>query len=160
MAIQVIDNFLERDDFMFVKDALMGDEIPWFYNDCVSDMGDKECYFTHRFYNEEVGQTPGYQVVSKLIEKLKCKKLIRVKGNLYMSTIKSKKHAYHKDMDNKHKGCLLYINTNNGYNYFKEERKKIKPKENRAVFFNPSIEHCSSTCTDEKRRITINVKYL
>ena len=87
MAIQVIDNFLERDDFMFVKDALMGDEIPWFYNDCVSDMGDKECYFTHRFYNEEVGQTPGYQVVSKLIEKLKCKKLIRVKGNLYMSTI-------------------------------------------------------------------------
>ena len=119
MAIQVIDNFLERDDFMFVKDALMGDEIPWFYNDCVSDMGDKECYFTHRFYNEEVGQTPGYQVVSKLIEKLKCKKLIRVKGNLYMSTIKSKKHAYHKDMDNKHKGCLLYINTNNGYNYFK-----------------------------------------
>ena len=39
-------------------------------------------------------------------------------------------------------------------------KKKIKPKENRAVFFNPSIEHCSSTCTDEKRRITINVNYL
>ena len=77
-----------------------------------------------------------------------------------MSTIKSKKHNYHKDMDNKHKGCLLYINTNNGYNYFKEEKKKIKPKENRAVFFNPSIEHCSSTCTDEKRRVTININYL
>ena len=138
----------------------MGDESPWFQKDCVSDMGDKEGYVTHRFYNEEVGQTPGYQVVSKLIEKLKCKKLIRVKGNLYMSTIKSKKHAYHKDMDKKHKGCLLQINTNNGYNYFKEERKKIKPKENRAFFFNPIIEHCSSTCTDEKRRITINVNYL
>ena len=37
MAIQVIDNFLERDDFMFVKDALMGDEIPWFYNACDRD---------------------------------------------------------------------------------------------------------------------------
>ena len=160
MAIQIIDNFLERNDFMFIKNALMGDEIPWFYNDSVSDIGDKQSYFTHRFYNQEMGPTPGYHVISKLIEKLKCKKILRIKVNLYMKTDKSKKHDFHKDMDIKHKGCLFYINTNNGYNYFNGGKKKVRPKENRVVLFDPSIDHCSSTYTDEKRRITINVNYL
>jgi hypothetical protein len=160
MAIQIIDDFLERDDFIIIKNALMGDEITWFYNDSVSDLNDGECYFTHRFFNQEVGKTPGYHIISPLVEKLKYKKLLRVKGNLYIKTAKSQNHGFHKDMDYNHKGCLLYINTNNGYNYFKEEKKKIKPKENRAVFFDPSIEHRSSTCTDEKRRVTININYL
>ena len=110
MAIQIIDNFLERNDFMIIKNALMGDEIPWFYNDCVSDIGDKELYFTHRFYNEEVGPTPGYQVISKLIKKLKCKKLMRVKGNLYIKTNKSKKHGFQTwIIDTKDVYCILIL---------------------------------------------------
>ena len=160
MAIQIIDNLLKEEDFMVIKNALMGDEIPWFYNYGVANTKDDGFYFTHRFFNKEVGKTPGYQVISKLLEKLKCNNLIRAKANLYIGTVKSKKHDYHADFDSKHKGCLLYINTNNGYNYFEEGNKKIKPEANRAVFFDPSVKHCSSTCTDSSRRITININYL
>ena len=136
----------------------MGDEIPWFYNDSVADTKDDDCYMTHRFYIQSFGFTKGYEVLDKLLEKIKYKELIRIKANLYFGTEKSIKHKYHVDADYKHKGLLLYLNTNNGYNYF--EGKKVKPVENRAVLFDPSIKHRSSTCTDEKRRVTININYL
>ena len=57
-----------------------------------------------------------------------------------------------------HKGCLFYLNNNNGFTSFGKE--KVNPKENRVVFFNPNEEHSSSLCTDKKRRININFMIL
>lgn len=160
MAIQVIDNYLDKNYFFYLQKLIMGDEIPWFYNNSVSENNDDDFYFTHCFYREYTGPSKGFEILNQLLKKLKYKKLIRIKANLYTSTEKSKKHRYHIDNDFEHKGLLLYFNTNNGYNYFKEKKiKKVKPVENRVVFFNPSIKHCSSTCTDEKRRITLNINY-
>jgi hypothetical protein len=36
---------------------------------------------------------------------------------------------------------------------------KIDSVENRILFFNPSEEHDSENCTDEKTRINININY-
>jgi hypothetical protein len=66
-------------------------------------------------------------------------------------------HRFHKDFSYKHKGCLLYINGNNGLTYFNKE--EVKPKPNRLVFFDPSKDHASSLPTDDNRRININVNY-
>ena len=52
-----------------------------------------------------------------------------------------------------------FFDNNNGYNYFKKDNKKTKPKANTAVFFDPSELHCSSSCSDQKRRVTININY-
>ena len=38
-------------------------------------------------------------------------------------------------------------------------REKIESIENRALLFDPSIEHRSTTCTDAKGRININFNY-
>ena len=51
----------------------------------------------------------------------------------------------------------LLTKNNSHTTHFKN--KKVLPKENRAVFFDPSIPHSSSLCTDEKRRVTINFNY-
>ena len=62
----------------------------------------------------------------------------------------------------KHKACILYINDNNGETCFKQKDgtiKKVLPKPNRVVFFDGSNPHCSSTCTDVKRRVNVNFNY-
>ena len=49
MTIEVIDNFFEEDEFNKIRDVLMSDNFPWFYNDCITDKKDlsHKFYFTH-----------------------------------------------------------------------------------------------------------------
>jgi|TARA_R110000822_G_scaffold102924_1_gene229437 hypothetical protein len=162
MAISIKNNFLKKQQFLNIENFIMGNSMPWFFGNDISHETKNNkynYYFTYRFFNEDTGPTIFYNIVEPLIKQLKCKKLIRVKANLYPSTEKIKKHGYHKDYDFKHKACLFYINNNNGYNYFKKDNKKTKPKANTAVFFDPSELHCSSSCSDQKRRVTININY-
>ena len=57
-----------------------------------------------------------------------------------------------------HKGAILYLNTNDGYTCF-EDGNKIKSIENRFVAFDSSLKHSGTTCTDEPRRIVLNINY-
>ena len=164
--VKVIDNFLDKKYFEQIQKTMLGDFFPWYYNSCITNHKDTEdnFYFTHNFYNNIQSQTlhPGpasnyYNLLIKFLKQLKCKSIIRIKGNLYLNKNQKQIHQYHKDFPFKHKGCLLYINDNNGFTYF--EKEKVKPKANRAVFFDPSKDHASSLPTDSNRRVNINVNY-
>ena len=160
MAIQVIDNFLDKDCFDKIKTSMTGNYFPWFYCDHVSYENDKDkFYFTHNFYQDSKPQSPFFTMLDDLLNKLEIKSLIRVKGNLQVKEKKMTYNNFHADLPYKHKGCILYINDNNGFTYFKESDKKVKPKENRIVLFDPSIEHKSSRCSDSKIRVNININY-
>ena len=50
------------------------------------------------------------------------------------------------------------MNTNNGYTEF-EDGTKVESVENRIVYFDGSIPHNSSTCTDQKVRAVISINY-
>ena len=52
MAIQVIDNFLEKEVFNNIKNIILGDHFPWYYNDFMTRDPDAKFYFTHTFYRE------------------------------------------------------------------------------------------------------------
>ena len=53
MAIQVIDNFLEKNEFNKLSNTIMGDNFPWYYNDGITDSDDKNnFYLTHVFYRQ------------------------------------------------------------------------------------------------------------
>ena len=158
MAVQIIDNFLEKEKFNRLSDTIMGDSFPWFYNDGITNDKDKDkFYFTHMIYRQPNVQSNWFNMCLPIIEKLECKSIIRIKANSYFSCDKTKKNQPHIDYSYKHKGCLLYINDNNGATYFKE--KTVVPKANRAVLFDPSIPHSSSLCDDQKRRVTVNFNY-
>ena len=62
------------------------------------------------------------------------------------------------ELDYDHKAMIYYLNTNNGYTILKDGV-KIKSIQNRALFFNPQEEHQSTTCTDLKCRMNININY-
>ena len=83
---------------------------------------------------------------------------LRVKGNLYPNINKVLDHPRHVDFNYTTKGALFYLNTNNGPTTV--GNKKIESVRNRLLLFNASQEHNSTTCTDAKIRLNININYL
>ena len=158
---KVIDKFLPKDVFLNLKKHLLSDSFSWFYNTTVAYKGvedkEKSIYFTHLFFNI-INNSEAFILVKDILEKIDLKSIIRVKANLYPKTNKLIVHDNHVDFKFKHKGLIYYINTNNGLTILKNKI-KIKSIENRALFFEPHIEHCSTTCTDEKIRVNINFNY-
>ena len=159
MAIQIEDNFLEKDEFNNLNNILMGDNFPWYYNDFITSEADPSTYlyFTHTFYREPGITSEWFHLLRKVLVKIKCNSIMRIKANKYLREPEKRINDSHSDYPFKHKGCLLYINDNNGATYIGKE--KIIPKANRAVFFDPSQPHSSSPCTDRKRRVNINFNY-
>tara|TARA_R100001244_G_C5103428_1_gene119386 strand:+ start:46 stop:543 length:498 start_codon:yes stop_codon:yes gene_type:complete len=164
--MRIEDNFLDKEEFDKLSSAIMGENFPWYYSDIITNKNDTndKLYFVHHIYNskrpgflERTGASDWCNLFNKFLKKLNYKSLIRIKANLYIGTKKKVIHEAHKDFPYKHKGCILYMNDNNGETFF--EKEKVKPKANRAIFFDPSVAHSSSSCTDQKRRVNINFNY-
>ena len=83
---------------------------------------------------------------------------MRAKANMYLKTNKVIKHGLHVDRPFKHKGCIFYINTHNGFTVL-EDGTEIKSVANRALFFDSSKKHSSTSCTDQNIRVNININY-
>jgi alpha-galactosidase/6-phospho-beta-glucosidase family protein len=161
---EIIDNFLEINDFNRIKDILMGQYFPWYFNDFVLDEEDKKIkqyQLVHNFYNDYT-QTSNYlEVLEPIISKIKPLELLRIKANLNPIAENQIEHGYHVDYENSlsnQKTAVFYINTNNGYTLF-EDGTKVESVENRFVSFKTSINHTGSTCTNENRRVLINFNY-
>ena len=69
-----------------------------------------------------------------------------------------REHAEHIDYDASHLGAIYSINTCNGYTRIGDT--KVDSVANRIVFFDPSQKHASTTCTDQRRRLNINLKLI
>ena len=160
---KIIDNFLNKDEFKIIKDTfLLDNKFPWYYSDVVShyNKDDDGFYFEHHFYNKYIPLSNWFNVINSLIlSKLDINALIRVKGNLYSKTEKVITHDMHVDYDIPHKGALYSLNTCNGFTTL-EDGTKIESIANRLLLFDSSKLHCSSTCTDQKRRVNFNINYL
>jgi len=163
---KVVDNFLDEKYFKQIQETMFDRFFPWYYNDVIADSNDTKSgyYFTHNFYNDIQDETlqPGvsssyFNLLVKFLKQIECKSIIRVKGNLYVSKNKKQIHQTHIDYEFLHKGCILYINDNDGLTYF--GKKQVKPKANRVVFFDPSKNHSSSLPINNNRRVNINVNY-
>tara|TARA_R110000782_G_scaffold232775_1_gene318956 strand:+ start:640 stop:1137 length:498 start_codon:yes stop_codon:yes gene_type:complete len=162
---KVIDNFLDINEFNAIKKIVSGDNFPWYYNNSITNEKDlkNKFYFTHHFYKDlDPQHTPGvssdyFYLLKNFLIKIECKSIIRIKANLHLNINKKQINQPHSDYSFSHKGCLFYLNDNNGLTYFKN--KSVKPKANRVVFFDPSKKHSSSLCTDKNKRININFNY-
>jgi hypothetical protein len=159
---QVIDNFLSEEDHDALRYlTITSQAMPWFLNNEISGEkeDEKDYYFTHLFYNNYTINSNNFHLFKPLLTKLECKALIRIKANLYPGTEILKKHTNHRDFDFDHMAAVYYINDNDGHTILNDSI-KIESKANRILIFNPQVEHCSTTCTDQKYRITINFNYM
>jgi len=168
MNYKVIDNFLPDNEFNAIKNIVMSTKVPWYFQSNIntghSDK-DNTCYFTHSLWNW--GHFP--DMISHhfidfkfLCDRIELKSLIRMKLNCYPRTDKIEIHKEHTDYSYNHKGCILSFNTCDGATIiFDENNKPIKIDsiENRALFFNPSLIHSSTSCTNAKARFNVNINY-
>jgi hypothetical protein len=159
MKYEIIDNFLEQEKFIKIKDSILSADFPWFYNNYVSYEKSKDgFYFTHTFFKNNRVNSNVYDLIYPIINKLKIKSIIRAKANFYPRTNKIEEHNKHKDFNYKHKAFIFYINTNDGFTRLKN-KEKIESIENRGLLFDASIEHNSSTCTNQNGRVNINLNF-
>jgi hypothetical protein len=162
MTYEVIDNFLDKDSFNYIKNTIEADNFPWFWNNQVTFL-DSNCspyYFTHVLYNNNMVVSSLYnsEIMSSIFQKLEVKAIIRIKINSYTHLNKFIENENHVDYEYEHKGAILYLNTNNGYTIL-EDGTKIESIENRLLKFEPHKRHKSTHCTDVKRRMNINFNY-
>lgn len=170
MSIEVIDNFLDRDFFLSIKETLLYKKnFPWYIGSVLDEeyMDSSGCFpnketnfqFFHSFYRSIYPTSDYIYLITPIIDKIDPLSLLRIKANLTMKTNKNIETGYHFDTDYICKVAVFYVNSNNGYTIFKNGE-KIQSVENRIVIFDSNNEHSASTCTDEMARCVINFNYI
>jgi len=153
---KIYDNFLSEKEFLDIKNSILNSEFSWNLTPNVSNLQENlkitsSYYFTHLFET--------YEIFESLLGKLNPEKVIRIKANLYPSTEEIEKHSNHIDYEFENVGAIYYLNTNNGLTIL-EDTVKVESVKNRLLLFDGSKLHCSTTCSDDKCRVNINMNFV
>ena len=157
--MKVINNFINKEKFKILKNKIFNVYFPWYIQNGVNKEKDGFFQFTHGFVFNEKLNSNNIDILNIVTEKLKPKKIIGAKLNLLTKTKKIIEHGFHVDVNISCNTGILYINNNNGYTKFKNN-KIIKSEENKFVFFKSNIEHTGTSCTDEDYRVVLNINYI
>ena len=157
--MNIYKNFLPKKHFKKIQSEIMSDYIPWYYNNGVVSYKDDSFQLTFTFIKDGKYNCPENVVslLKPILNKIKYKKINKIKAKMIGRTETLKEYAYHIDQP-KGKTGIFYINNCNGYTKFKNG-KKILSEENKYIEFNSKTQHTGSSCTDEKRRVVINFNY-
>jgi hypothetical protein len=164
--MQIIDDFLKKDEFDKIKELVTGPEISWFQNQYLirpdSDQKLDDIYnwqFTHTFYKNYSISSSLFNILDPILIKLNPSAILRIKANLIPRTDHTVVYQMHTDITNfKGNTAIFYINSNNGYTMFKDGT-IVESKENRIVIFDSTLEHTGTSCTDNRNRCVINFNY-
>ena len=157
--IQIIDNFLDEEEFKSIQSFMMGGKFRWFFwGSKVSDY-DSKYQFAHMFYQPEVGSNSEYlDMWTTFMNKVEAKKCMRIKANLTLKTSTHESTLYHVDYPDM-KTAIFYINTNNGYTEF-ENGVRVNSVSNRVCIFDSNLKHRGVTHTEgDQQRIVVNFNY-
>lgn len=162
--MKIVDDFLSKEEHNIVANRLTGFDcqFPWYMCNYITFPKDDHpnlYYFIHNFYRDNNIWSDEYNWIKEIIlPKMEIKSLIRIKANLYPGQTEKSEHELHSDYPFSHKGAIYYVNSNDGLTVF-EDGTRVESIANRMIFFDPSIKHCSTDCTDEKYRVNINFNY-
>lgn len=155
--IKIVDNFLPEAQFKALQSFMMGDKMQWHRNEGVSNAGDGR-QFIHPFLRDAVNVNWSFPYLNDLVTKINPLCFIRVKANLLPPTQEIIKFDYHIDVLELCLTSIFYINTNNGYTFFKNGE-VIESVENRFVTFPSCMLHAGTTSSDGTDRVVINLNY-
>ena len=182
--IKIIDDYLDKDEFSKIESIFFKEseerphlkekdniDFPWYFRNSTSYNPENDIdtitnyQFVHVFYMHHTISSQYYDNITPIFEKLEMKALLRCKANMQMRTEGIVERELHQDHPN---NCdpdkdpfniaVYYLNTNNGYTRF-EDGTKVESVANRIAIFSPKLKHSSTTCTDKKRRIILNMNY-
>ena len=186
--LKIIDNYLSEQDFKFIADFFLGYEFPWYvstfdkqYDRVAESWGeydvlgdwkeDKELVdfydwqFVHTFYERDVPQSKYFSYLDPFFKRMNIICLIRARIVLNFATSKQiMLGGYHYDLPKEFnisgvETAIFYFNTNNGYTQL-QDGTKIESVANRLASFPTDTLHSGVSCTDEKRRVQLNLNYI
>ena len=175
--VYVCNNFLTQIEYNALYNVIGSSYMDWYYNDTINfsidgDDSDYNFQFTHDIYQFEKSGVLSLQnsefklsykeLIYPILTKLNAKALLRIKFNLNVRTNEIVVGGFHRDLPNistPYKVAVFYLNTNNGYTLFKCGS-KIESVANRIVIFDGNLEHSGTSCTNQKRRIVLNIDYI
>ena len=156
----IIDNFLPRENLIKLKSIINSPDFDWYYIKDINEHSPKDAlgvYFVHVAYYQ--GRASNFMhIFSPILTRLDIKSLIRIKINLYTRTSTLEVHPSHVDEEYSHTGAIFYLNTNDGKTIL-EDGTKVDSVANRVLLFDASTKHSSTSTTDSKVRLNININY-
>ena len=158
MNINVIENFLKKDDLNNLKNQFLSNTFPWYFQDFKVIKNDGDFQYTHIFFDYNRINSNYFDLLEPFLSLLNIKSLVRIKLNLTTRENQIKKFKFHTDINFDCKTAIFYLNTNNGKTVFKN-KKEIESVENRMVIFPSNLEHTGTTHTDTKYRLVLNLNY-
>lgn len=161
--IIIRDNHLPVNKLEDLEDFMLSSRFPYYYT--INIAGEDEtktdtCMFNHMLIrdNEERSDV-GKMITDIIMDGISYNNILRSKVNLYLKTDNLRLHEFHKDNEDENtKIALFSINTNNGYTEF-EDGTIIKSVRNRLLLFSCKLKHRSTTTTDTRHRLNININY-
>ena len=161
----VIDECIRKETFPQVQDIFLNDkDFYWSWSNVVDDNSCDETdnhQFFHMFYYEHSPVSKYWSYILPILRKLDAKAIYSVKANCNVRTENIVRHGFHVDVPTNYdsKTAILYINTNNGYTEF-ENGERVESVANRLVVFDSELKHTGTTCTDQQRRVVLNLNYI
>tara|TARA_B100001057_G_C22264875_1_gene724668 strand:- start:5 stop:559 length:555 start_codon:yes stop_codon:yes gene_type:complete len=172
--MKVIDNFLPDDQFEDISKEILGKFFPWYWQENSHGYQlengtwvniDNVPQLTHCFTDDGKIFSNYFDTFKKssLFYKLNIKDLAKFKVNCNYKTSEQKIGFFHTDYRGEDiikdiTTSVFYLNSNNGGTKF-EDGTFVKSVRNRMVTFDCSTKHAAVSCTDEHRRIVVNINY-
>jgi hypothetical protein len=164
MELQVLDNFLNKDEFLQVKSLLTSNFFPWYktkvlYGQDLNCSEDNNLQFVNVLYNQNTFVGSNNDFLNYFVYRIPIRSLLKVKVNLTFKTSKIVEHGFHTDFEyGDSMTAVYYVNSNDGYTIF-EDGTKVESIENRLCIFKSNTSHSGTTCTNSDCRIVINFNY-
>ena len=159
MKYKIKDNFLTKKQHALMHDTFICNTFPWYYHDRIVPEGDNYFHFNHMFYLNGQPNSAYIKLIEPLLKKIKFKKLISVRANLFSRDHVNNIHPQHLDHNYDHKVLLYYVNSTNGGTLL-DKKITIECIQNRALFMNGDVWHSSIAQTNTKYRVGINIGYI
>ena len=162
---KVYDNFLEESDFRMLQNNILNSECAWYFSTKVGTPKEikdlNNFYFIHNLYLDHEPKSRLLQTIQPLIKKLNVRALMRAKLNLFTRTEKIHEFDLHQDLKFDATSAVFSLNTCDGGTILENDKDRIKVDsvENTLLLFNSTTNHRSTTCTDSKFRMNINLMY-
>jgi hypothetical protein len=162
--MKVIDNYLPKDEFKSLQEDILSEFLPWYFFPQSVDDGDGIPQMGHIICQEDAPRSALWSSLEYLIKFLNPSYIFRIKLNMDLKNSQIITKEFHHDAVDEndqpieHKVLIMYMNTCNGYTLFRDGT-KVESIENRALLFSGDLEHTGTTCTDETRRVVLNINY-
>tara|TARA_R100001086_G_scaffold62056_3_gene28773 strand:+ start:219 stop:731 length:513 start_codon:yes stop_codon:yes gene_type:complete len=155
-------NFLNKEDFVRLKNFMTSIDFPWFYSKTQTDGRDSSYLFHSFFHKNRINSSHYYHLIEPILDILKPLSIMNIRANLLLSR-RNSGSTFHIDSwgfkKPKHKTAIFYVNTNNGYTLFEKDKKEITCVENKLIIFPSKMKHKAVAQTDTDTRIVINFNY-